>query len=51
MGKRRGSGLREMDVERQRQKNDRKLGSVGRAERDRVYQQHAAEEEKNRRKP
>ena len=35
------SGWREMDTERKRQKEDRKLGRAGRAERDRIYRQEA----------
>lgn len=51
MGKpnRHSSGWREMDTERKRQKEERKLTSADRAERDRIYRQYA-EAEKNRRK-
>lgn len=49
MGKpnRLSKGWREMDTEKKRQKEDRKLGPAGRAERDRIYQQYA-EAERNR---
>lgn len=48
MGKpnRQSSGWKEMDTERRRQAEDRKLGPAGRAERDRIYQQHAEAERK-----
>lgn len=47
--KRLSSGEREVDTERKRQAEDRRLGPAGRAERDRIYQQYA-EAERNRRK-
>lgn len=49
MGKRRGSGLREADAERQRQKHDRELGQAGRAVRDTIYQDEARKKEEAKR--